>query len=305
LISLTAWWLNTSDYNLNKLVDLTQELFLYQAKTPIPTRFHEISLLSQLQTLTVFHIRDVIIAILALMGLAVFLRKIRRNELSDKTETFYLYIVILLSSFVLFLTFQFITGFGSIEYERFISYAMPLCVFLVGLTLWDIDKFLRVRIKLGISNLVFASFLFILISSCFIQFYHYQPLIPRSNVLSRDLPENEYIDSFAVVNTIYQVEMISFAEMNSYDARIATDVTTRFQIRGFAAPSFYSRSIWYSPLNPNENLKWDLFLLHTVEAGGLHEAAEYRTREKIEEFRLEAGNLIYDNGGSFILASVP
>jgi hypothetical protein len=303
LILFATWWLNTSEFNLNKLVDLMRSLFLGEAKAPVPTRFHKMPLLPQLQILAVFHSRDAIITMLGLLGLAVFLRKIRRNELSDKTKTFYLYILVLLSSFVLFLSVEFITSFGSIEYERFIAYAMPLCVFLVGLTLWGLDKFLRAHIKLGISNMIFASFLFILVSSCFIQFYHCQPLVPRSNVLSSDLPENEYVYHFGVVNTIYQVEMISFAEMNSYDGRIATDVTTRFQIRGFAGPSFYSRQIWYSPLETNENLKWDLFLLHTVEAGALNEPAEYRTSEIIENLRLEAGNLIYDNGASFIISN--
>lgn len=302
-ILLVTWWLNTSDFNLNKLVDFIQSIFLHEAKAPVTTRFYEIPLLPKLQTLATFHSRDATIAMLSLLGLAVFLRKIGRNELPDRTKTFYLYLVVILSTFALFLSFQFIASFGSIEYGRFIAYLMPLCVFLVGLTLWSLDKFLRTHVKLRIANLVFASFLFILVSSCLIQFYHYQPLIPRSNVASSDLPENEYLYNFAPVNTIYQVKMISFAETNSYDGRIATDITTRFQIRGFAGPSFFSRQLWDSPLE-NGSLRWDLFLLHTVEAGGFNEPAEYRTREIIENLRLEAGNIIYDNGASFIISNI-
>jgi len=150
---------------------------------------------------------------------------------------------------VLFLLFQFVSGFGTIQYARFIAYMMPLCVFLVGLTLWRFNKFLNgISVKLIIRNLAFASFLFVVVSSCLIQFYHCQPLVPRSNVLSKDMPENEYLVYIGRVNTIYQIEMISFAEMHSHNGRIASDYATRYQIHGFSSPSFFSRHIWYSPL---------------------------------------------------------
>lgn len=306
VVLLVTWWINISTFNLNTLSDLIRSLFVGEMKAVVPTRFHKIPLLPQLQVLAVFHLRDAIIGMLSLFGLFVFLRKLRRNELSDKTKTFYLYLLALLGPLTLFLSFQFVSGFGSIEYGRFIAYAMPLCAFLVGLTLWRLNKFLNsISVKPRIGNLAFASFLFILVSSCLIQFYRYQPLVPRSNVLSRDLPENEYLVYFGVVNTIYQIEMISFAEMHFYNGSIASDVTTRYQIYGFSNPSFFSRHIWHSPLKPNQNLKWDLFLLHTVEAGHLSEPAEYRTEERIENLRLEAGNIIYDNGESFIISHFP
>lgn len=302
-----TWWANTSSYNLNTLVDLTRTLLVGDpTRTPVPTRFHSLSLLPRLQVLAAFHLRDGIIGMLSLFGLFVFLRKLRLNEVSDKTETFYKFLIVLLSNFALFLFFEFVSGFGSIEYGRFIIYALPLCVFLVGLTLWRLCKFLNgISVKPIIRNLAFASFLFILLSSCLIQFYRYQPLVPRSNVLSKDLPENEYLVYFGVVNTIYQIEMISFAEMHFSNGSIASDVTTRYQIYGFSDPSFFSRHVWHSPLKPNQSPKWDLFLLHTVKAGHLSEKAEYRTRERIENLRLEAGNIIYDNGESFIVSYSP
>ena len=301
-----TWWMNVATFNLFVLSNLIQSLFVGEMKATVPAQFHKIPLLPQLQVLAVFHLRDAIIGMLSLFGLFVFLRELRRKELSDRTKTFYMYLIVLLSTFVLFLCFQFVSGFGTIQYQRFIAYAMPLCAFLVGLTLWRLNKFLHdISVKSKIRNLAFSSFLFILVSSCLIQFYCYQPLVPRSNVVSRDLPENEYLVYVGVVNTIYQIKMISFAETHSYDGRIASDKVTRYQIFGFSDPTFFFRHIWWSPLETNQNLKWDLFLLHTVEAGPLSELAEYRTREKIENLRLEAGNIIYDNGESFILSHSP
>jgi len=307
VVLFLAWWANTSSYNLNTLVDLTRALLVgAPTSTPVPTRFHSISLMPRLQVLAVFHLRDGIIGMLSLFGLFVFLRKLRLNEVSDKTETFYKFLIVFLSNFALFLFFEFVSGFGNIEYGRFIVYALPLCVFLVGLTLWRLCKFLNgISVKPIIRNLAFASFLFILVSSCLIQFYRCQLLVPRSNVLSDDLPENEYLVYFGVVNTIYQIEMISFAEMHSYNSSIASDATTRFQVYGFSDPSFFSRHVWHSPLKPGQSPKWGLFLLHTVKAGHPSEKAEYRTRERIENFRLEAGNIIYDNGESFIISFSP
>ena len=302
-VLLFTWWTNASNFNMNTFANMIRSILFGQTEPTIPTRFYEIPLLPQLQVLAVSHLRDAIIGTLSLWGLLVFLRKLRRKEVSDRTESFYMLLVVLLGNFVLFLFFKVVIGVYLFrEYARFIVYAMPLCAFLVGLALWRFNRFLNsISAKPIMRNLAFASFLFVLVSSCLIQSYKYQPLIPRTNVLSKDLPENEYLVNLGVVNTIYQIEMISFAERHFYNGSIASDVTTRFQIHGFSNPSFFSRHIWNSPLEPNQNRKWDLFLLHTVKAGPLSEPAEYRTRERIENLRLEAGNVIYDNGESFII----
>jgi len=304
VVLLMTWWMNISTFNLNTLAGYMKALFVGgPMSTPIPIRFFEVPFLPQLQVLAVFHSRDAIIAMLSLFGLFVFLRKLRRNQLSDKTEGFYLRLIVLLGVFTLFLFFQFVSGFGTIQYTRFVAYAMPLCTALVGLTLWRINRFLSsVSTKITIRNLAFASFLFVLVSSCLIQFYPCQPLVPRANVLSKNLPENEYLIDLGSVNTFYQKEMISFAERHSSSGRIASDIVTRYQIYGFSNHSFFSRHIWYSPLYPDQKLEWDLFLLHTTKACRFTEKVEYRTEKRIENLRLEAGNMVYDNGESFIIS---
>ena len=305
-VLLFSWWLSMSSFNLNRLVDMIRQVLISDPlRTPVPTRFYNIPLLSRLQVLLAKHSRDAVVVMLTLFGLFVFLGKLRRNEVSGKAKAFYMFLTVLLVNFALFLFFEFASGFGSIEYYRFIVYALPLCVFLVGLSLWRLDNFLKiVFVKPRIRKLIFASLLFALVSLSWIQFYHYQPLVPRSNVLSPDLPNNEYIFYYGIVNTIYQKDMISFAEKHSYNSSIASDEVTRYQTRGFSSPSFFSRHVFFSPLE-REDLKWDLFLLHTLRAGHLNEKAEYRTREIIERVRLEAGNVIYDNGESFIISHFP
>lgn len=306
VVLLFAWWVNFSSWNMRTLaVYVRQVLEGDPYRYTVPSRFGQISFLSKLQILTVEHARDVILAMLSLLGVFVFVGKLRRNDVSEKVKTFFLFSIVLLGPFAAILLFEFASGFGSIEYARFIAYALPLCTLLIGLALWRLDKFLRgISTSTIIRNLATALILFMLISPCLIEFYFYQPLVPRSNVLSSNLPENEYLVYIGTVNTIYQVEMISFAETYSHNGTIASDTVTRFQIHGFSSPSFYSRQVYRSPLQ-YQNLDWDLLLLHTLKAGPLNEPAENRTRERIEDIRLNAGNIIYDNGESFIISHLP
>ena len=307
VVLLATWWTNVSIFDFEALAGYVRTLFTSGNMIPtIPMRFYQIPLLAQLQVLTVFHLGDFVMVVLSLFGLFIFLKKSRRKEFSNETQATYLFLIVLLGIVVLFLSFQFASRFGMFSYSRFIDYAIPLCSPLAGLTLWRVNRFLRSP-KIKIRNFAFASFLFVLVSCCLIQFFRCQPLVPRASVLSIDLPENEYTVDIRMMNTIYQIEMISFAERHSSKGRIASDFITRDQMWGFSGPSFFSRHIWHSPLipNPDKNLEWDLLLLHTVEGGVLSEKAEYRTRERIENIRLEAGILIYDNGESFILSHTP
>jgi len=278
---------------------------------PIPARFSQIPLLAQLQILTVFHLGDFVMVLLGLFGFFIFLRKSRKKEFSNDTQAIYLLLTILLGIVILFLSFQFASRFGTLHYSRFIDYAIPLCVPLAGLTLWQLNGFLEHISSKVIRNIAFALVLLVLFFSCLIQFFSYQQLIPRADVLSSDLPNNEFIDCIGRVNTQYQKEMISFAERYSSDGRIASDVVTRYQLHGFSNYSFVLRHIWYSPLyfeagwHTDKNLQWNLCLLHTSKAAFFQEKVEYRTRERIQDLRLKAGNVIYDNGESFIMSYSP
>jgi len=304
VVLLVTWWTNVSTFNLENLAVFVGTVFAAGPMTaPIPTRFYQIPFIAQIQTLAVHHLGSFTMLLLSLFGLFVFLRKYRRKELSIEAQTLYLFFTISLGLVASFLSFQFVSGFGTIEYTRFIYYSIPLCIPLAGLILGQLDNFLKHIYSKIARNIITALVLFGLVLICLIQFFPYQPLIPKANVISSNLPNNEYIDlTIGSVNTPYQITMISFAERHNSYGLITSDATTRYQIYGFSNHSFFSRHIYHSPLDSDENLQWDLFLLHTKKAAPFQEKVEYRTEEKIESLRLTAGNIIYDNGESFIIA---
>jgi len=268
----------------------------------VPERLFVLSMFDQFKIIITFHIKDVIIVMLCLLGLLVLIKNIRiKNHVLF--NRFYLPLFGVLCSILLVLGFQYATNFGSIEYGRYIRYAIVFSPFLVGLFLWCLDKklihiFHKKNSRVFLNSIV----VFLIITISLIQVFPYQPMIPRAAVLSEDLPKDEYVTNRNRVNTIYQEKMVSFGG-KYYDgyARIASDRVTRWQIRGFANESFYNNHIYYSPLDTNEVLRWNIFLLHYGnKSGSMGEKVEYRTVEKIESFKV-ISNIVYDNRESFIL----
>jgi hypothetical protein len=272
-------------------------------KTPIPQRFFEIPLLDQLKILILKYIKDAMILTLSLAGVLVLLKKFKHKN-NYLFNTFFLPIICLLGAISLFLALQFVTGFGEIEYRRFIDYALLFSPYFVGLFLWHInERFKAAYGRKRFSGFIKALILFLCISISIVQVFPYQPSVPKAN----DLPEGEYIVDLRMVNTIYQVKMILFAEkFASKDAKITSDKVTRWQINGFAGVAFSSRHMYYSPLQPEVSMKikqCNLFLLHyDGRSGPLNEKVEYRIRRVINEVRNTLGNTIYDNGESFIIS---
>lgn len=303
-VLLMTWWTFRANIYLGSLAGFIERIFFTEvASTPIPSRFFAIPLVAQLQVLTVLHLRDVIVGIVSLFGLLVILKQLKRGELTEKIKNFYLHLLLFFGIISAPLFFQFAFQFGELEYNRFINYVIVFTPLLVGLALWRLDKYFARALKNTLNRkILYILILFMLFLPCLIQTYRFQPLIPKANVLSEDLPSEKYLFDVRLANTVYQREMIAHAERYSpTNARIASDVITRFQIHGFTDPSFASNHIWYSPLE-NQNLTWDLFLLHMDErAGPFNEKAEYHTKERIDEFR-ETGNIIYDNGISVIVS---
>lgn len=305
MVLLITWWAYRAQIYFVSLSGIIERIFFIgSAAGPLPARFFVIPLSAQLQILTVLHLRNVIIGLVSLFGLLILIKQFRRRELNEKTKDFYLHLLLFLGTISAPPFIQFAVQYGELGYDRFIPYAIILSPLLAGIALWRLDEYSARAFKNAATRgLVYASILFMLFSLCLIQTFCFQPMIPRANVLSKDLPEDEYIFDIRVANTVYQREMIAHAERYSpTNARIASDAVTRFQIYGFTDPSFASNVIWLSPLE-NQNLTWDLFLLHMDErAAPFNEKAEYHTPERIDEFR-ETGNIIYDNGLSFIISA--
>lgn len=299
-VAFVAWLMFRAGFVAEFFVESLENIFLGgMIKKPIPTRLFQIPLSAQLTFFALQHLKDAIIITLAFAGVLVLLKTFKRENESI-FEDFYLPLLCFLSATLLLLAFQLVIGFGAIEYTRLVKYVTVFTPFLVGLFLWQYNQSPRIRIR--VKPIVSASVLFMCISLCLIQIFPYQPWVPRANVLSEDLSENAYIFDFRAVNTIYQEKMISFAErFSSNDSSITSDRTTRWQIYGLANESFYIRHGWHSLLD-DPNIKWDIFLLHYGERSGpLNEKVESRDREAIEELRDTLGNVIYDNGESFII----
>jgi len=308
LISFIAWLMYRANFVFETFIEAMQRLLIGgTVKTPIPTRFFEIPLPEQLKIFMLKHIKDAVIITLSFAGFYILLKKFKRKN-GQLFKNFYAPLTCLLGAILLVVTFQFVTNFGEIEYRRFLDYAMLFSPFFAGIFLWHVSELLKTTVKKKwFSTLIVALILFVCILISIVQIFPYQPLVPRANVLSQNLPENEYISDFRMVNTIYQQEMILFAEKFSpKEAIVTSDTVTRWQIFGFANENFSSRYIWYNPLQPhinNENAQWNLFLLHYLgRAGPLSEKVEYRTKEVINNLRNTLGNTIYDNGESFIIS---
>jgi hypothetical protein len=307
-VLLISWLMFKASFVFKILIESVEKVFTGSVtKTPIPQRFFEIPLLEQLKILTLKYIKDAVILILSFAGLLVLLKRFK-YKYNYLFNTFFLPLICLLGAILLFLALQFAIGFGEIEYRRFIDYALLFSPFFAGIFMWHINGYFKTSFrKEWLSRLFTALIIFLGISLSMIQIFPYQPLVPRANVLSKNLPENEYIAYFGMVNTIYQEKMIIFAErFSSKDVNIASDIVTRWQIMGFASVAFSSKHAWKNPLAPDFNIKneqrWLILLHYSGRSGPLAEKVEYRTREIIDNLRSTLGNIIYDNGESFIIS---
>jgi hypothetical protein len=275
-----------------------------EISTPLPSTFFRLPLFDALKVFALHNATDAVAVVLTAAGLLVLFKKLSRQN-SYLTKRFYLPLICYLVAMLFLFCFAFTTG--RYEYSRFLAYALALSPFFIGLFLWDIDEhFKNVHNKTWIRSFVFFFLIFGIISVSLIQIFPYQPLTPGADVLSEKLPANEYIFDFRGINTIYQIDMIHFAErLSSSNARIASDTVTKFQIQGFAGVAFANRVIWYSPLDFNFTelgREWDICLLHyDGRSGPLNELVANRTRAVIDEFRANNGNTVYDNGESFVL----
>jgi hypothetical protein len=301
-VSFLAFEIFKARFVLQTLVGALERIIAGSPGAPaIPPRFFELPLFGQFEFLLVIHVKDFVVILLGVLGFIVLLRTFRRRS-KVVFNRFYLPMIVALVALASVLVLQLATRFGEIGYARPLAYAMIFQPFLVGLVVWSLDQRLR---WVNIRHLVLGVLLFLLLSLSMIQFFPCQPIVPRANLLSANLSQNEYVFDFRQVNTVYDVRVILFAEAFApVDSRIASDTVTMWQIYGFADSPFSARHTRSSPLEPETEWQSDIVLLHYDGiAGSLNEKAEYRTYERIERMR-DNSNLVYYNGGSFIMISI-
>lgn len=284
---------------LQALTSAGEALLIGHGSGLVPATFFKVPFSAKVVFLVLEYVMDAVIVLMSCIGVIVLFVKLRYKN-RNLYERFYMFLLCIMGAILALLAFQFLSGFSGVEYVRLIVYAMVLSPFLAGLFLWHLSHYFA-RYRFGFAFVVLV--LFLCISISLVQIFPSQPIAPRANVLSPDLPSNEYIFDFRSLNTIYQERMILFAEsVSSNSTTVASDTVTRWQIDGFANDTFALRVIYASPLTV-QNLGWDLLLLHyDGRAGPLNEPVENRTSEKLDELKNSGGNVIYDNGQSFIIA---
>jgi hypothetical protein len=297
VVSFAARLMFESGNVLKVFVGGVEDILIRQTSGIVPTRFFQVPFSAEVIFLALNYVEEAVIVLISFIGIMVLFVKLRHNN-KEIYEKFYIFLLSIIVAILALLIIQVVSGF-SLGYGRLIAFAMVLSPFLVGLFLWHVNEHFSGS-RLG--SALIALLLFSCISISLIEIFPYQPIVPKANVLSQDLPANEYIFDFRSVNTVYQEDMILFAQRySSNNTRVASDVVTRWQIYGFADDTFINKHIYQSPLE-SQDLSWDMFLLHyDGKAGPLNEKVENRTNERLTELKDTLGNVVYDNGESFII----
>ncbi len=294
--SLLVWWFFKSPYLFNTLINnVIRDIFSSEPNTQIiPTKFFEINLLQQLVILFMRFYDMSLVVSLSLLGMGLYYFKVKK-VISIETRTVVERIIFITICMGL-ISSPFIFILKSYTFERFYAYFKPISPVLIGLSLMTLFFYFKSKIDgLLVSKIIRVFFLIILLVPIILNLFIYQPMVPIEN--------NEYIVDYRSVNTIYQSDMINFAEDHYVKGlKIGSDPVTLWQMAGLTGTRFFSGYAYIDPLTEDYS-KVDLILLHYLGISGpLNERLEYRTPDKLNLIKISLGNnIIYDNGESFII----
>jgi hypothetical protein len=266
----------------------------------VPTRLFEISLTDVIRVALLLEGRDALM--LALMGLGAFIVWRNRKTWAGALY-FYVYWLLVAAVFGAMIVAS-ITG---LDYGRFLIVPVTVSPLLAGVALWWIVRTLRARRMFwrGFARLELAGLVPVLFGVWVVNFYNYQPLVPKAKSIDPNAP-NEYMLWTQTVNTAYQERMLTFAQTHAApESKFAIDIAGHRQfMRYFGLQAFYDRRL-YLPLWMQEDpdpSKLQFFLLHWPgPAGGLSEQVEWRSAARIQSLYDHPGwGVIYDNGQSFV-----
>lgn len=298
----SAWYLYISTAFVPSIKDLSTSFMKTMGIIEAPwltgffhARFFEIGFLDQLRVLLAIHGADLFLMLLTLIGISVIYNKIR---MQGKSELMSLSLYI--TSLILFFIFGYILDIGMNWYDRTIRLFLIVTPIFAGISLQFIEAKMRNKLIP-----IFIVGLFLLFST--IEIYRCQPLIPSAKSLSKDLPDDEPLTYLNMVNTIYQRDMILYAEkFFPHGKNIASDVTTARQMYGLTSINFSQAHMKYYPLSKKKTrLKFDYFLIHLPgKSGGFEDPVETRTTNVILSTIYNSRyNIIYTNSESYILST--
>jgi len=250
-----------------------------------------VNLLSAIKSFIVFYGADALFLILSLGGLIVLLR--RREKLNSATSFLLLFGWLILLLMVL-------GYFLKVGAPRLLFFIRLLYPVLAGLFVLQISVRVRSRkVRIGILSGIFLSVMLL----ATVEFYGYQPLISPANVLYKGVPANIPISSVNLANSIYQRQVIGFAE-NHINGIIAAQTITANIIVGLA-PINYSIAnvVSYYPINKTQpTVSYDYFIVSLPGKAGAPPSVPppLQTTEIISEY-IQNSSIIYTNGESYIL----
>jgi hypothetical protein len=284
--------------NLYQLLESERDL-----TAAVPASFFQIPLIEKIQVFLVMFGRDAVLVILSILGFWVIWSQRARL---GRSLYFYVYLSVVFAIFLL----AFPVSLIGIDFRRLMWLPLTLSPFFAGFFLWWwrgklVRKgLLPPRLLRVLGILLIVS----IIGISILEFYVYQPLVPKSRSLTPETPD-EYVVWLHQVNTAYQQRMISFAEtFSGPEMRFDIDILGNRQFVRYYG-GIMNRDLFlplhpmYGWNDPDANTTERLFLLHWPgKAGGYGEKLQYRTVEFLSNLRDSMDwDLIYDNGESFVL----
>lgn len=281
-----------------KVASILYELATAEEAPPsvVPQRVFQITLFDIARVFLLMYGREALMVGLTGLGiLAIWKNRVEWEPLLH----FYAYLLVIFGVFgVLFL----------VGYQRFRLPSLAVSPFIAGPGLWWLSRRVLFRLLRNrqLVTLIWSGLIVLLVGFTVVQFFKYQPLVPKAKSISPGFPD-EYLVWLHNTNTAYQQRALYFAETRTDPhARFAIDYRGRQQFRRYFGGQATRRRRLDLPLHWNEPVdatKIELFLLHwSGPAGGFSEKVEFRSGVKINELRNTPGwGLIYDNGESFIL----
>jgi len=297
-IIMDVAWIVSQITPVKLLKDFLKFLGASESVTPTFFALYKINILATVKTIILHYGADIFITFLMLLGIYYMVSK---KDVLNKYGLIYVFLIY----FTLIILGLTVVGIGfGISYNywaRVFRLLYLIYPFLYSIFLYEL---ISNRYRKYVMLILFS--LIVVFSS--IQFYKHPAFIPPASSLSDKLPSDEPIVYKGNVNSIFQRNMIYFAEERVV-GRIACDAVTRNQIIGLTDKNFSRNSLtWYYPPNrilyPDMEVReYQYFLIHLPgPAGSFEEKAFVRVTPVIlNQIYSNSHNVVYSNGESFIL----
>jgi hypothetical protein len=292
-------WIAYQDIPVNLLSNFLRAVGLSSLVPAAAASLSRINLISIIKIFILFYGLDIFMSLIVMFSSIYFIIKkpLTRNE-----RVFFNFMMMYIASTWILTTLGLFLGITYSYWIRVFTLSLLVYPFMYGLI--TLSKTFSKYNKI----IMFVLMSFVAIFST-IQYYDHPLFIPKASLIYPDASPDEPIVYRVEVNSIYQRNMISYAEQYA-DGRIACDKVTRNQIIGLTDRSYWSRNLlWYFPLdrllNPDMiEREYDYFLIHLPGVGGAFEESGAIRNEKVIRNYINYSpehDIIFSNGVSYIL----